>query len=148
MTITVELPRRDYSTAMDFFIAKCLYLSLIVHLCPGILMYLLVVIKSKSVTFSSPNVSYSCGNMYPWSYVSSSVDLKASLSVVSCLLKSQGLYFWHYHNCYIIHINIVLHIPHTHKYMFLCSNQFSSLSINSCLLKSQAWMTVDDDACA
>jgi len=56
---------------------------------PVIFMALLILIKQITSSYDSPNVSYSCGNTYPWSYYSSldSESILNETSPVTCLIK-------------------------------------------------------------
>lgn len=56
---------------------------------PVIFMALLILIKQITTSYDSPNISYACGNTYPWSYYSSlnSENAFNETSPVTCLLK-------------------------------------------------------------
>jgi len=56
---------------------------------PALLLSLLVIIKSYTEVINSPNVSYFCGNVYPWYYTDSLLDdpSKIGTSTLSCLIR-------------------------------------------------------------
>ena len=58
-------------------------------LIPALLLSLLVIIKSYTEIIKSPNVSYFCGNIYPWYYMDSFLDdpAKIATSTLSCLFR-------------------------------------------------------------
>ena len=56
---------------------------------PVIFMALLILIKQITSSYNSPNVAYSCGNAFPWSYTTyfDSSNVLSPSSAVNCLLK-------------------------------------------------------------
>ena len=68
-------------------------------LLPVVFMALLILIKQITKSYDSPNVSYSCGNAFPWSYTSffDSTNILSPSSAVNCLMKPEVCYESNYY---------------------------------------------------
>ena len=60
-------------------------------------MALLILIKSITDVFESPNVAYYCGNIYPWYYSASSLLDLSGTSPISCTNKPAECTADHYY---------------------------------------------------